>query len=191
MKVSNNEIRIRVILIARDLLRRHGLKGWSMDDLAREAGLAKNTLYKIIGSKESLLEQAILSKMMENHAHIESIIQEETDYATAVSRMTERYTDLVKNNFDSLIPSIFLEYPSIEKKIILALKDIRASLVAFIVNGVEKGIVRDDMTPEFILDLIEGIVRHFYRSGLTGDRFEMSFQCAMDCLINGLRKKDG
>ncbi len=190
MKSSNDTIRDRVVRTARELLRRHGLKGWNMDDLARETGLAKNTLYKIIGSKENLLEQAILSKMREDHAHIEAIIQEEKDYMTAVARMTECFADLVKNNFDYVIPSIFLEYPEIEKKIRTSRKAILAALSTFIERGVEIGMVRDDMSPDFILDLVEGIVLHYYRTGLTGDRFEMSFQCAMDCLVHGLKKRE-
>ncbi len=190
MKSSNDTIRDRVVRTVRELLHRHGLKGWNMDELAREAGLAKNTLYKIIGSKESLLEQAILSKMREDHAHIETIIQEEKDYMTAVARMTECFADLVKNNFDYVIPSIFLEYPEIEKKIRSSRKEILAALSAFIEKGVEIGLVRDDMPPDFIIDLMEGIVMHYYRTGLTGDRFEMSFQCAMDCLVHGLKKRE-
>ncbi len=140
-----------------------------MDDLSREAGLAKNTLYKIIGSKESLLEQAVLTKMREDHAQIEAIIQEEKDYMTAVARMTECFADLVKNNFDYVIPSIFLEYPEIERKIRNSRKETLAALSAFIERGVEIGMVRDDMSPDFILDLVEGIVMHYYRTGLTGD----------------------
>jgi AcrR family transcriptional regulator len=169
MKSSNDAIRDRVVRTARELLRRHGLKGWNMDDLSREAGLAKNTLYKIIGSKESLLEQAVLTKMREDHAQIEAIIQEEKDYMTAVARMTECFADLVKNNFDYVIPSIFLEYPEIERKIRNSRKETLAALSAFIERGVEIGMVRDDMSPDFILDLVEGIVMHYYRTGLTGD----------------------
>jgi len=191
MKVSNSDIRDRVIRTTRELLYKHGLKGWNMDHLAQETGLAKNTLYKIIRSKENLLEQVILEKMREDLAQIELILAGEQDYDRAVDRITERFADLVKDNFDNVIPSIYLEYPAIERNVRTSQKEIYASLVAFILKGMDRGVMRDDVTPEFILDLAEGIVLHYYRSGLTGDAFERAFQCAMGCLVNGLKKNNG
>jgi len=190
MKVCNEEIKGRIIHTARDFLRRYGLKGWNMDMLAHETGLAKNTLYKIIGSKEKLLEETVLSKIKGDLAHIGCIIHEETDYEKAIHKMTERFADLVKNNFDYVIPTIFLEYPAIEAKVISSREEIYASLYSFFNTGKENGLFRDDMTAEFVVDLIKGIVIHFFRSGLTGDRFEMAFQCAIDCLVNGLKNRD-
>lgn len=190
MKVCNEEIKERIIQTTRDFLKKYGLKGWNMDLLACETGLAKNTLYKIIGSKENLLEQTVLSKIKHDLAQIGLIIHEETDYEKAIHKMTERFADLVKNNFDYVIPTIFLEYPAIEAKVISSREEIYASLYSFISTGMENGLIRDDVTPEFIVDLIKGVVLHYFRSGLTGDRFEMAFQCAMDCLVNGLMKRD-
>jgi AcrR family transcriptional regulator len=188
MKVCNEIIRERVIQTTCDLLRRNGLKGWNMDLLAHETGLAKNTLYKIIGSKEQLLEQVIISKMTQDLEHIDLIIHEEKDYLTAVNRMIEKFVDLTKNN--NFIPKIYFEYPSIEIKIKSKQSEIIASIFRFIRNGMDMGLVRDDLAPEFIFDLIEGSAMHYFRMGLTGSEFEKAFQCAMDCLINGLKKRE-
>jgi len=188
MKVCNEIIRKRIIQTTSDLLRRNGLKGWNMDVLAHETGLAKNTLYKIIGSKEQLLEQVIISKMTHDLEHIDLIVQEEKDYMTAVNRMIEKFVDLTKNN--NFIPKIYIEYPSIEMKIKSKQRDIIASIFRFIRNGMDMGLVRDDLAPEFIYDLIEGAAMHYFRMGLTGSEFEKAFQCAMDCLVNGLKKRD-
>ena len=38
-----------------ELLQKHSVHGWNMDELSEQAGLSKNTLYKIIGSKEELM----------------------------------------------------------------------------------------------------------------------------------------
>ncbi len=191
MKVSNADIRNRVIRTTGELLYKHGLKGWNMDILAQETGLAKNTLYKIIGSKERLLEEVVLSKMRRDHVEIDKILHEEKDYATAVNRITERFADLVKDSFDKVIPDILIEYPGIEKNVRSSYKEIYASLIAFILKGMDQGVMRDDVTPDFIIDLVEGIILNYLRSGYTGDAFERAFQCAMDCLVNGLRKNNG
>lgn len=191
MKVENADIKDRVFKTTRDLLKRYGLKGWNMDILARETGLAKNTLYKIIGTKELLLEQVILTKIREDIALIEEAMSEDDDYEGAVERMTRRFAALVKDDFETMIPGIYLEYPSIEKRVRSSHKDIYASIEAFIRLGMEKGIIRNDVDPEFIIDLVEGITLHYYRTGLTGERFEKAFRDAVDCLVNGLGQKQG
>ena len=188
MKVRNEVIRKRIIQTTCDFLRRNGLKGWNMDILAHETGLAKNTLYKIIGSKEQLLEEVVISKMIHDLEHIDLIIQEEKDYMTAVNKMIEKFIDLTKNN--NFIPRIYFEYPSIEMKIKSKQRDIIASIFRFIRNGMDMGLVRDDLAPEFMYDLIEGAAMHYFRMGLTGSEFEKAFQCAMDCLVNGLKKRE-
>jgi len=188
VKYCNADIRERVIQTTRELLLRHGLKGWNVDLLARETGLAKNTLYRIIGSKEQLLEQVVFSKMSQDIRHIEKISREEKDYLTAVNKMIEKFVELAKN--DILVTQIFVEYPSMEKRIRSSRKEIIASICTFIKHGMDIGLVRDDLSPEFIFELAEGMALHYFRIGMTGSEFERSFQCAMDCLINGLRKRD-
>jgi AcrR family transcriptional regulator len=188
MKSCNADIKERIIQTTREFLIRNGLKGWNMDLLAQETGLAKNTLYKIIGSKEKLLEQVIFSKMRQDLLHIEKISHEENDYLTAVNKMVEKFVELTKNNH--VITKIYFEYPSMEKKIKLSRKEIIASICNFVKNGMDMGLVRDDLTPEFIIDLIEGTAMHYFRMGMSGSEFEKAFQCAMDCLINGLRKTE-
>jgi hypothetical protein len=169
-------------------LRKNGLKGWNMDLLAHETGLAKNTLYKIIGSKEQLLEQVVISKMTHDLDHIDRIMQEDSDYMTAVNKMIEKFVELTKNN--NFISKIYFEYPSMEMKIKSKQREISASIFRFIRNGMYMGLIRDDLAPEFIFDLIEGTAMHYFRTGLTGSEFEKAFQCAMDCLINGLKKRE-
>jgi hypothetical protein len=189
MKSCNADIRERVIRVTSDFLKQHGLKGWNMDILAHETGIAKNTLYKIIGSKEKLFEQVILSKMKEDLNQVGRIINEEKDYPTAVNRITQKFVELTKDTFDYVIPSIYMEYPALEKKVRASQKQITRFIIDFIRSGMDEGFIRDDLEPEFILDLIEGIVLHYFRSRVTGAKFEKAFQCAMDCLINGMRKQ--
>ena len=77
-----------------------------------------------------------------------------------------------------------------EMKIKEAQGEITSSIFRFIRNGMDMGLVRDDLAPEFIFDLIEGEAMHYSRMGLTGSEFEKAFQYAMDCLVNGLKKRE-
>jgi AcrR family transcriptional regulator len=189
MKVCNADIKERVIRTTSGLLKKNGLRGWNMDILARETGIAKNTLYKIVGSKERLFEQVILSKMEEDLLQVRHIINDEKDYARAVDRITGKFVDLTKDNIDYVFPSIYREYPGLEKKVRTSQKQITSFIIDFIRKGMDQGLIRDDVAPEFVLDLIEGIALHYFRTGVSGTKFEKAFQSAMDCLANGLRKQ--
>ena len=86
--------------------------------------------------------------------------------------MIEKFVDLTKNN--NFISKIYFEYPSMEMKIKGTQREITASIFRFIRNGMDMGLVRDDLAPEFIFDLIEGAAMHYFRMGLTGSAFEKS-----------------
>ena len=51
-KKNDKNIHDNILTVAERLLLAYGIKGWNMDSVAQEAGIAKNTLYKIIDSKE-------------------------------------------------------------------------------------------------------------------------------------------
>jgi len=61
-----------------DLFLRYGIKSISMDDVARELGISKKTLYQFVGSKDDLV-----NKMLERH------IAEEKNLCHQVSGVAE------------------------------------------------------------------------------------------------------
>ncbi len=55
-----DETRAKIISVADRYFRRYGLKSVSMDDLAREMGISKKTLYQHVSSKEELIREMML-----------------------------------------------------------------------------------------------------------------------------------
>lgn len=47
-----------------------------MDSVAQEAGIAKNTLYEIISSKEQLIEDVVIARLKNNVEVIVEIFQD-------------------------------------------------------------------------------------------------------------------
>jgi len=81
MKIHNEHIREKVNKCAKKLLYTHGVKGWNMTMLAAEAGLARNTLYKIIGSKEKLVETIVLYQLRERAESILDFIRKDGNWS--------------------------------------------------------------------------------------------------------------
>jgi len=116
MKVNNIEIEERIFKKTHDLILARGLKGRNMDTLAKECGLAKNTLYKIIGSKETLLENIVIRQLRKNLKIVDSMIQDAGDYSKISISIPKKFSRLVAGFDKKALPLIYLEYPGIEKK---------------------------------------------------------------------------
>ena len=167
-----------------------GPKGWSTAELAKECGLAKNTLYKIIGSKEQLLETIVMGQIDMTTDLLKTIIRQESGYRSAALRMLEDGPSLLAERPRVTFAEIFLEYPSLEQKTVEHQKKAAAEIIQFIRLGQRDGFVRGDIEPEFLYDLIRGIVDHYIRSGLIGVPFADALHKAFICLREGVRLGD-
>ena len=61
----------QIIEVARELFHKFGFKKVSMDEIAREAGVTKKTIYRYFDSKEALLEYFIQEELQNMKAIIE------------------------------------------------------------------------------------------------------------------------
>lgn len=189
-KVQNPEIRDMVLQKAAGFIARRGPKGWSTAELARECGLAKNTLYKIIGSKQELVETVVLGQIDTTTAFLKAIIRQESGYRSAALRMVAEGPSLLAGRPRVPFPEIFLEYPALERKALDYQKRAAAEIIQFIRQGQAGGHIRGDMAPEFLYDLIRGIADHYARAGLEGDLLADALHKAFICLREGVRLGD-
>lgn len=103
-----NMIKSQIVHIAYDLFIQHGIKGVSMDDVAKSAGVSKRTLYESFEDKEALLAAGIeqkfqdytqrLAKIEKGHFNaLEIILLFYEDVIGNLNRHNEKfYTDLKK-----------------------------------------------------------------------------------------------
>lgn len=64
------ERRKRILATARELVSEKGIEGWSLAELGKRAGVAKQTLYYAFGSKDEVVAAAILDYFEEYEAAI-------------------------------------------------------------------------------------------------------------------------
>ena len=53
------------------LLKRHGYRRIRLEDIARDAGVCKGTVYHYFTNKDDLLTRSVASRMAERHLEIE------------------------------------------------------------------------------------------------------------------------
>ncbi len=186
MKVNNVDIQQKVIEQTRQLILTRGLKGWNMMELANQSGLAKQTLYRIIGSKENAVECVVILQMEQTFGYIDRIIGECADYREFANRFIVEGTEFLSKVQRVTLPEIYLEYPAIEKKATEYQMNVYSTRKDFFQRAMTEGYLRDDITPEFLLDLARGGIFDYYiRLGLTGEKLQTALQLAFQCLYEG------
>jgi AcrR family transcriptional regulator len=187
IKAQKPEIQELVLRKAAGLIAQRGPKGWSTAELARVCGLAKNTLYKIIGSKEQLIETVVLGQIDATTRVLKTMIQQEDGYRSAARRMLDEGPSFLAERPRVTFPEIFLEYPAIARRALRHQEKSGAEIIEFVRFGQKNGDIRDDMPPEFLYDLVRGIVEHYTRCGLEGDALAHALRRAFICLREGVR----
>jgi len=192
MKVHNTDIKIRIHESTRRLLMTRGLKGWNMDDLSAEAGIAKNTLYKIIGSKEKLIREVVFLKYKNNLEKINVQLKEPVPdnerinvFKSALDSLAELISGFEKRAF----PEIFREYPALEKKGLSVKKSFSKGMIDYIVDCQNDGILKNEIDPASMLDMVMGILEWYLHKDLSDAEFLNATKNAFDAVIFGVFKE--
>jgi len=186
MKKSNTH-RDRVYEIAREYVFQRGVAGWNMDDLARDAGVTKRTLYKMIESKEKLIGEIINGFIKGVQERIAVIISEEQEYYKAVRNVMAEFPALAGSMNSRSISDIFIQYPDVEKQVIAGRNELTAGVIAFFERGIKGGHLRKDLTGGFILELFQAMVIYFIKISNGGEAFSKNITAAFGALMDGLK----
>ena len=130
---------------ATELFIENGAKTLTMDDVAKEFGMSKKTIYQKYKNKESLLEDVLGFKLNEI---IQKMQKLDVEVDNAVERMfcrDEQIEKAVKSNDSMLIKQLMKYYPSMFNKHMLNFSEKFAEvLVRNIEKGREQGYYRTD-----------------------------------------------
>jgi AcrR family transcriptional regulator len=186
MKVNDELVRERVLERARELLGKQGLRGWNMDQLARAAGLTKPTLYKMIASKEQLIETVILGQIHDMQSRMLEIMSGGEDYLEIMERMLRAYPDFFRSAHTDYMQEVLMEFPAIEAKVLAHADSVTEQLLAFLRGGIANGRLRSDVDPELVLEMLRAVVHHMVTSGKPGPERADSMRRMFSIIRNGL-----
>ncbi|MHC1745294.1 MAG: TetR/AcrR family transcriptional regulator [Syntrophobacteraceae bacterium] len=154
-------VRDRIVSGARRHFFTHGLRSVTMDDLAKELGMSKKTLYAHFPSKTVLVETVLLDKFQEIEAELERITSElSSDVPAALQQLLacfQRHTDEIQPPF---FRDIQREAPGMFELIEMRRRAmVQRTFGRFLTEGCRAGIIRDDISVEMMVEILLGAVQ--------------------------------
>jgi AcrR family transcriptional regulator len=186
VKIRDEKIHDSIIKATEKLFFRHGIKGWNMDTVARETGMAKNTLYKIIGTKELLIEKIVITRLKNNIDAIVEIFKNEPDFLKAVETGAHHLSHSISMENPLALPQVFLEYPGIKEKFNGISRKLGRSIHGYLNKARRAGIIRKDVDNDILISVVTAVINHYLTGNFRGKEFEDRIYAAFMYLLKGI-----
>lgn len=161
MKETTRE---KIYKAAQTLIFLYGIKGWNMDEFAKEAGITKRTLYKYIDSKEELVEKVLLDYIQNTQAALVQQLSKIPDFLTGLETILEIYPAMIMKMNSRVIQDIFKQFPAIEEHLIEKRLSFTADIKNYIQQGQRQGDVTLEVDADTIIEIMQSLIIYYSKS---------------------------
>lgn len=163
--------RENIVHTAEILFENKGIEKTTMDDIAKDAQYSKATLYVYFKNKDEIVDSIVLKSMRQLRDKIHESIEDSTDWINAYNSVCKTmvvFFEEDKMAFESAVGEINIDIDSdnttqVAKDIFAASEEINAELTAFLIDGITRGYLKEDLpiiqTMFLLLASITGIVK--------------------------------
>ncbi len=185
MKYNDEYVYELILDNTKRLLNERGVKGWSMDELARDSSVAKNTLYKIVGSKREAVSAVVFRDIEKVRLKLEYLMAKKAGTIT-LDDFIEGFLMTFSHLHIHYLTDVTLEFPASGLKIEKAVEEIRKLLIQLFETIKTERKLREDLDINLLFDCIRGISTEFIRLGYTDDIFVQKSRIIYEYLLHGI-----
>lgn len=162
-KQMSEEVKIKILDGAETLFLRYGFKSITMDDIARELGISKKTLYQFFEDK-SMLVDATIERHINHEMHFCSKLSDTNHNPIEVMlTITDSFSDLKKQINQSILFDLKKYFkPSWDKLNKFRVEFIYNEVLRNLIEGKQKGFYHNNLdeqlTARFYIHLIDFIL---------------------------------
>lgn len=178
---------IKIKKAAKKLVFIYGVKGWNMDDCAREAGITKRTLYQYIDSKEKLVEMVLIGFIRETQQNLARELIDISNFQAGLEKILNIFPRMVLKMDSKIIQDIFKQYPTIEEHVIQERLSLAEEAINFIQKGQNQGILKKNIQPETILEILQSLVIYYTKND--PENFEEKLKEGFVAVLDGFLEK--
>jgi len=134
-----------------ELYNKYGIKSVTMDDVARELGISKKTLYQFVENKNELVEKVLNYLLNKNDCSFKNLANKKLNAVEELLEVSILIIKTIKEYNPSTEYDLKKYYPELYKK----LNEIRKermydSVIKNIIKGKDEGLYRNDLDEEII-----------------------------------------
>ena len=138
---------------AQRLFAEKGIESTSMNEIAKESGYSKATLYVYFKDKEELVGGLVLESMQKLYDYLSKTLEDTENVSECFYKICNAFVDYQEEYpfyFELLLKAINVDFETTrflpeEKETFLVGERINALLIAFFEKGIERGIIRGDL----------------------------------------------
>lgn|GEM_PF-1771824 len=185
-KTDKIEIKERVTNVAYEMIMKFGLRGLNMVELARESGLAKATLYKIIGTKEDLIRQIAFRIFEVNFIKMLEPFRLIDDPSKATQEFLDNYFDYAIQAQKILVQQIYREYPLIEKEVDQEFKVETEFVIQRYKQWQSEGLIRQDINVDYCIDALQHLNEFYVVENYSEEETIARLRASFTCVLRGM-----
>ncbi len=145
------------------LYQKYGIKSITMDDVAREFGISKKTLYQYVTDKPDLVEKVMLLIAEKHNSFFKKLRAKKINAIEELFEVNKYFTGMLKNYNPSMEYDLRKYYPDLFKKIYeVRRKRMYESIIRNMKKGIKEGLYRRDMDIEIIAKLHVSRIENMY-----------------------------
>ncbi len=184
-----------ILKAAGELFKKFGIRNISMDDICRDQGISKKTLYQFVSNKNDLIEKTLnLNHQEEGKKFIKNV----KPAKTAIDQLLE-VSKIVSENIKQFNPTITFElqkyYPQIFQKFVDTKREnIYKHTQINLIKGIEEGYFRPELdvevTARFYVQKLESMHTVEFLESVDFS-FEKIFEIMFENHIRGISNQKG
>ena len=133
------------------IYKKYGIKSVTMDDIARELGISKKTLYQYVANKKVLVEHAVNYEITYSNCQIEQIVGEGLNAIDELLAMNRHIIKMLKDHNPASKYDMRKYYPDLNEKIEKRKRQcMYDAIIKNIHKGQREGIFRQDLNSDII-----------------------------------------
>lgn len=157
----SSDPRDRLIAVARQHFLSHGFRGVTMDDLARDLGISKKTVYQLFPSKTELVEAVIAAKFAEMNADLtEATTCRDSNFLAALHQMLAMVQHHAGEIQPSFVRDVRRSVPELFQQIEMRRTElVRRHFGRLFAEGRRAGMIRKDIPARLAIAILLGAVQ--------------------------------
>ncbi|NOQ25984.1 MAG: TetR family transcriptional regulator [Bacteroidales bacterium] len=140
-----------ILIKVGDLYNKYGIKSVTMDDVARELGISKKTLYQFVENKGDLVSKVLKNTLSKNNCTFKEIDEKNQNAIDELLEVGKHIVKIITKYNHSLEYDLKKYYPLLYDQIHEMRKEkMYNSILNNILKGKKEGLYRSDMNEEII-----------------------------------------